>query len=134
MRQIQDYIGLPLQEGGRKYPNFDCWGLVVDAGYELFGLELPLFINDVLPNNRRSHARNIEMCLVSGIFQETMNYVEGDIICWWYGKLPVHCGLVVNYEGSLKMLHAHHRGVSVSCIEDRDTNIQCRFYRVSTKK
>ena len=42
----EEYIGIPFKDKGRDEEGLDCWGLVYLVYLEMFGIELPTYLED----------------------------------------------------------------------------------------
>lgn len=100
---IGNYIGLPFKDRGRDEEGYDCWGLLRLIYGEVFGVELPTYID------RYKDTKDSES-LGPLIRQERENWESieegneklGDVVVIRIRGQPMHTGLVL---GEKKFLH-----------------------------
>lgn len=103
MITINDYIGKPWITGGKDFDGFDCWGLVVHASKNLFGLEIKNVVDiDVL--NPAEVVGEIKSKQADPYWLEVYRPQEGDIAVMYVTGTPRHIGLMVNNR---ECLHSH---------------------------
>lgn len=103
MMNLQDFRNTTYKEGARGPKEYDCWGLVRDARIHLFGKEPLPMLGDVKPKQLRSitlEAKNLPALLG---YSET-HIKPGAIALAYLGALCAHVGIVVEVDGSLKIL------------------------------
>lgn len=96
------YLMTVYAPGGRGPDAFDCWGMVRDARYELFGRTLLPSYGAINPQNKRALTRACGAVVVQHL-QECSPRV-GAIAAGWAGRICVHVGLLVDIDGQLAVL------------------------------
>jgi cell wall-associated NlpC family hydrolase len=87
-------IGVPFLDQGRDFHGWDCWGLVVRAYRECFGVELPGY-EHISALNSREAGEIIDAQKQLWIEVEAHQERPGDVIVLREGSWPCHVGLVV---------------------------------------
>ena len=98
---LADFIGIPYASHGRELSGLDCWGLVILAAQELYGLKLPDYAgySDSCDGNQTAllfESRNLWQSVPLEDAQ------PGDVLVIKLAGYPVHAGL---YLGADKMIH-----------------------------
>lgn len=95
---INRYLTSNYVSGGRVFPDYDCWGLVRDAKYDLFGGALLPSCVAAVPGQFNAITRAVSE--VSHAFGMRPAICQaGSVATAWRGKLCVHVGLVVEVDG-----------------------------------
>lgn len=108
-------IGVPFLDQGRDFQGWDCWGLVVRAYRECFGIELPGYEHVSALSSREAGeiiAAQSQLWAPIPAHQER----PGDVIVLREGSWPCHVGLVVKAGF---MLHVDLK--VETCIESYNT-------------
>ena len=87
-------IGVPFLDQGRDFQGWDCWGLVVRAYRECFGVEVPGY-EDVSALNSKEAGELFEFHKKSWIEVPAHQERPGDVILLRHGSWPCHTGLIV---------------------------------------
>jgi len=96
-------VGVPFRDLGRDWSGWDCWGLVVRAFREVFGIDLPTYEGDYADTEDEA---------IAGLFQDRDQLGRliaagrerpGDVVVLRLRGLPWHVGLVIEPG---RMLHA----------------------------
>lgn len=87
-------IGVPFLDHGRDFQGWDCWGLVVRAYRECFGIEVPGYEN-VSALNSMEAGELFETHKKAWIEIPAHQERPGDVILLRHGSWPCHTGLVV---------------------------------------
>ena len=102
MSQITDFLRARYVEGGRQWPDVDCWGLVIHARHVLFGLPLLSDWGSVTRKTsfdmQRAYRKQVKDCL------ESCSPMPGSIAAVMKGSLCTHVGLVIEADGRLAVL------------------------------
>lgn len=90
-------------EGGREYPYFDCYGIVIAVRAHLGLSELPPYAQI-----RKGQAMH------EAVTGEIPNYRKcapehGAIAICWHGQLARHIGIVVELDGILRVMEINPR-------------------------
>ena len=95
---IQNAICVPFCEHGRDYTGWDCWGLIRCGYKDIFGVELPMFLEKYKnTNDYNSIAKVIESERI--IKWEESSRILGSVALIKRRGYLVHIGLVAtNYE------------------------------------
>lgn len=101
-------ISVPFIERGRSWDGWDCWGLVVVAYHEMFGLELPDYLDRYETTFRkrdlfrlsRTCRREREMG-----WHEAAEPAPGDVALIMRRGVPIHIGMVMRPD---RILHAEN--------------------------
>ena len=112
---INKAIGIPFTDHGRDFTGWDCWGLVVLAYRECFGIELPGYEHiSALSSREAGELINTQKKL----WTEVMDNQErpGDVLVIREGTWPCHVAIVVK-EGL--MLHVDMK--IETCVESYKT-------------
>lgn len=88
---LNDWIGTPYKFGGRG-PEFDCYGLVIAIYKEVFGVDLPDWL-DIRELNLKANADRIEKVICSGTWTEREHPQEGDFVVCYRTRMAHHLGL-----------------------------------------
>ncbi len=108
---VMNYLGLPYANDGRDPVNgIDCWGLVVLVYREVFGIEVPAYLNAFAGGQDYRALDTAERDEVAALADGARcNWIQvtdarlGDVIdLSWTLRRP-HCGIVVSRR---HMLHA----------------------------
>jgi cell wall-associated NlpC family hydrolase len=120
-RKISDYLLNTHTPNGRKYPNLDCWGLIVDVYRERLGIELSEY-TDLSQSDmsvglayERHAGRFIEV-------KEPQNY---DVVAFFVCGRLYHVGIWI--DG--KVLHTSQKKNCRYEIMDRVALSHRRYYR-----
>jgi len=87
-------VGVPFLDQGRDFQGWDCWGLVVRAYRECYGVELPGYEHVSALSSREAG----ELFEVNRqLWTEVLGRQErpGDVIILRVGSWPCHMGLIV---------------------------------------
>jgi len=87
-------IGVPFLDHGRDFQGWDCWGLVVRAYRECFGVEVPGY-EDVSALNSKDAGELFEFHKKSWTEVPAHQEHPGDVILLRHGSWPCHTGLIV---------------------------------------
>jgi len=120
---LGDFIGIPYVPRGRSLAGLDCWGLVLLAARELFGLALPEFFYseaDLLPDAevliREQTSGATPQWRPVGRAGLLTPYPPGVVHIFRVAGHPTHCGL---HLGGLDFLHTlEGRNACVESIGD----------------
>jgi cell wall-associated NlpC family hydrolase len=110
MKVPDTFIGIPYKDRGQSFDGCDCWGLVTLFHSELLGrnLSTPLYSG--------AHGPEVPDLIQQGWVEwekvDLRNTRFGDVIALRIGKIPVHCGVVINGDFMLHILEGRD-----SCIE-----------------
>lgn len=119
------YLTATYVEGGRELPCLDCWGLVILARVELYGLpQLSNFgaVTRLTPvDMQRAYHAEVERALVES------EPAPGAIAAAMRGALCVHVGLVVEKDGRLAVLDINPRCTPTI---QRLADFEARYLRV----
>lgn len=100
---IGQYLRTRYVRGARGPAEFDCWGLVRSARFELFGRPWLPLLADAAPGNLRAITRaHSDVSALHG-FREVAPH-PGVIATAWAASLCVHVGIVVQANGRLMIL------------------------------
>jgi cell wall-associated NlpC family hydrolase len=86
--------GVPFRDKGRDFHGWDCWGLVVRAYRECFGVELPDY-SHISALSSQEAGEFIAVQKKTWIEVEAHQGRPGDVIVLRHGSWPCHVGLVV---------------------------------------
>lgn len=119
------YLTATYVEGGRAWPHVDCWGLVILARCELFGLprlsDFGAVTRHTPVDMQRAYRAEVDRALVE------CRPGPGVIAAAMRGAVCIHVGLVVEKEGRLRVLEINPRSTpSLPLLED----FEARYLRV----
>lgn len=99
MINLDKYLSVTWQMGGRAYPVLDCYGLVHEVRRDLGLPEWPLF-EGVIKESDRMHKAFLAMR------QNTTRCSpkEGAVAACYTGGLVGHLGIVINATGGLQVI------------------------------
>lgn len=98
-------IGVPFKEHGRGWDGWDCWGLVVCAYREAFGITLPDY-GACYRNVKDAHAISTTVyCATITDWRETKTPTPGDVAVVWIRNRATHVGLLIGAAPRLRLLH-----------------------------
>lgn len=105
---LQRYIGLPFEIGGRTFDGVDCWGLVRLFYQHDLGIELPSYSDyEDLNQHTKVELSNLITNEKETRWQDVatdVHYLEfGDVLVFRVKGLPVHVGV---YLSENKFLHS----------------------------
>jgi cell wall-associated NlpC family hydrolase len=101
MNWSTEYIGIPFIPNGRSKEGADCWGLVKMVMIEVFGINLPDFVDHDF--NKEVNASVIEdnKALVGA--ERVDDREDGRLVLMYNMGFPSHIGIVVKGHGVLHM-------------------------------
>ncbi|MDF3127391.1 nitrite transporter [Rheinheimera sp. 1928-s] len=106
---VESYLGAKWVEGGRVWPEIDCYGIVLTVREDLQLPPWPIFDGVTKKNGMHeaasSHLANLPQC----------EPYEGAVACCYKASLMVHVGIVVNTPTGLAVLECNP-GTNVSCV------------------
>jgi cell wall-associated NlpC family hydrolase len=92
---VKTAIGVPFQDQGRSREGWDCWGLVVAAYREVWGINLPdMHYQSALDSSQVATLTEVR-------HQDCWQSIRlgheqpGDVALFYVGSWPCHVGLVV---------------------------------------
>lgn len=105
---INKILMIPYELGGRSESGMDCWGLVVMAYKELFGIDVPTYDSTVWSvSNSHITSEDIKNHLKSSApFVEVENPKYGDFVLINILGDPVHIGFMLD---SKTMIHTSEK-------------------------
>lgn len=89
-------------------PEYDCWSLVREFYDREKGVKLPLVMID--PENIRNVLREFAGTEIKQLFKKTTTPKTGDIVEMGYHQKPSHCGIYLDFDGDVRILHNHYTG------------------------
>jgi cell wall-associated NlpC family hydrolase len=101
-------ISVPFVERGRSWEGWDCWGLICVAYRELFGFELPDFLDRYKTTHEKRDLFRLRRTFVN---EKTMGWSEpsdpapGDVAIILRQAVPIHIGLLLTPD---RILHAEN--------------------------
>jgi cell wall-associated NlpC family hydrolase len=105
---INDFViktmSVPFVDKGRDYSGLDCWGAVRLGFLEVYGIELPLYLDDYEDaGNTRKSRSDISGMLVKGkrIWKQVFEYRPMDVALFTLGGQPLHVGLMIDHRNFL---------------------------------
>jgi len=105
----RQYIGLPWAAGESGPSRFNCWGLVRYVYRTHFGIELPVVAIAEDGETCIDNVFNIKKAARAAGSRPLKDAVakpqESDIVLM-YGAGTIHCGLVVQMQRGIRVLHA----------------------------
>lgn len=101
MRHIDDYLLIRHTPGGRKFPDLDCWGLVLDYYREQLGVTLPEYTDLA----QSSMGRALSWELQAGRFIRLEYPEDHAVVALFSGGRLYHVGIYL----SGKILHTTER-------------------------
>jgi len=114
---INELVGIPWIKGGYKRSGVDCWGLIILALDELYGIKISAHKGSKACGDEMSRLASLEACKSEWKLVENLTYKPGDVILM-YRKRPTHVGL---YVGGGRVLHSLGGGFAkVSSIQQVD--------------
>ena len=114
---INKAIGVPFVDHGRDFNGWDCWGLVVLAYRECFGIELPGYEHiSALSSREAGELINIQKKRWTEVTDNQER--PGDVLVIREGAWPCHVALVVK-----KGLMLHVDMKIETCVESYKTGI-----------
>lgn len=124
---LQHYMTSRYVNGGREWPNYDCWGLVRHAFLTIHGISLPLYqeldADDSLRKSRHHEqltARDLATCEPQ----------HGAIAAVVTGRVCQHVGLCVDLLGDIYVLETDEQtGPRVVTLDKyKEDYINVRYY------
>lgn len=103
--------GVPFLEFGHDFTGWNCWGLIVQAYHECFGIELPGFEN-ISALNLKEVGQLYEAHRRAWKPLQSHQERPGDVVLLRHGPLICHAGLVIKVG---LMLHVEQD--CATCIE-----------------
>lgn len=98
MMTLQEFyhkaLDIPFKEQGRDYTGADCWGLIVLAYRDLFGITLPS--NDEYYKDVKNYKELAEALSHREGWLPTEAPVTGDVVLFNLSGRPFHIGLMVD--------------------------------------
>jgi cell wall-associated NlpC family hydrolase len=92
---ITQALETPFQDQGRDFSGWDCWGLIVAAYRQCFGLELP-DLAGIPALNMAQVGKIFDTCRRSWIEIFRGSERPADVVLFRRGRWPCHVGLVVS--------------------------------------
>lgn len=102
--ELRELIGIPYKNHGRDLAGLDCWGLVMVASRELYGVEVPDY-NGYADSCNGTQVAPLFDARKDWQFFKTTEANIGDVIVVRLAGYPVHAGI---YTGDDFMLHTLH--------------------------
>ena len=111
MNSINDFVGIPWEQGGTTKHGADCWGLTVLVSREIYGIEIKEFNGSVESGDKLTSMINGE--IESDRWHESTLPKPGDVAVMYNKstKRPDHIGLFI---GDGKILHAPDSDANVN--------------------
>lgn len=128
------YVGAPYapDPAGAGPGQFSCWGLVRHVFREVHGIIFaPVAVNEAAPSSFEN-SRAILSCARAASMRRMPNGTppaDGDIAIM-RSRVRLHCGLVVQVNGGLRVLHSSHEfGVVLEHWRDATRGMTCELWR-----
>lgn len=130
MYQTSRYLVCQYAVGGRKYPNLDCWGLVIEFYRAELNINLPL---------EEGIKSSTEAYKVENEVKSQIHYVEVDkpskdkvyVVCFYTSNSRLtHCGIYLNNH----ILHINSKGCMyqpLSLVKSLYKRWSLKFYEVT---
>lgn len=113
---IEEMFEAVYTHGGRKWPMVDCYGFVMHARRIIFDKPI-IDAESVNPGELKRITTSVDE-LSSKMSMRKAEPSPGAIATAWKGSLCVHVGIVVEVDGSLRVLDIDHSsGVSLNKIK-----------------
>lgn len=106
---IENYLSAKWVEGGRAWPEIDCYGIVLKVREDLQLPPWPIFDGVTKKNGMHEAASHYLADLPQ------CEPKEGAVACCYKASLMVHVGIVVNTPTGLAVLECNP-GTNVSCV------------------
>ena len=109
---INRAISVPFVVRGRSFDGWDCYGLIVRAYRELYGIDIPDYVGRYDPHDFNAVGRLFFDGLPKWERLPEGVRETGDVALIFHQGRPIHCGLVVG--GGRRILHAEEGVGTVS--------------------
>jgi cell wall-associated NlpC family hydrolase len=97
-------MSVPFKDKGRDYSGLDCWGCVRLCFLEVYGIDLPIYLDEYedAGNTKKSRVE-ISKILKKGkrIWKQVVDYKPMDVALFTLGGLPLHVGVMVDKRNFL---------------------------------
>lgn len=105
---INDFIlkvmAVPFKDKGRDYEGLDCWGLCRLGFHEVYGVELPSYLDDYTDAGKTQESR-LELSELIALkkrkWEQVTQYHPMDVALFTLGGMPVHVGLMIDKKNFL---------------------------------
>ena len=129
---MNEYLGIPFEDGGRDRCGCDCWGLVRLVLYEKHGVTVPAY-GDIGVADLLHIARTMQQAVATGPWAEVKRdqLQAGDVVVLKNilkpVQFPCHVGIMI--DGN-KMLHTEFAaGAHIVLVDDKTVKDRIICYR-----
>jgi len=94
---------VPFKTRGRSWDNWDCWGLVVVAYKEVYGLDIPSYVDEYRSIKQKDLLASIYNRGKQDKWHPVKQAQEGDVVIVYMDGRQMHSGVAINKS---EMIHA----------------------------